>query len=174
MVSIKKATIDDAAAIAEIGRISFLESHGLSASAADIDSYISRKYTLNAVKEDLENPNNIFHIIYYKEHAAGYSKIILNTPHKDIPVQNITVLDRLYLLKEFYDRKLGLQLFDFNLNISKQANQTGIWLYTWIENKRAVSFYQRAGFKIVGAANFPISATHSNPNHLMYLEYGTL
>jgi ribosomal protein S18 acetylase RimI-like enzyme len=46
-----------------------------------------------------------------------------------------------------------------------------MWLYTWTGNERAVSFYLKAGFKIIGSHNFKISATHSNPNHRMLLEF---
>lgn len=171
MTTIQKATIHDAATIATIGKQSFLESHGHSASAADIESYISRKYTADAVQLELADPRNIYHLIYYNGQVAGYSKILLNTTHENIPAPNTTCLDRLYLLKDFYDLKLGAKLLEYNINLSKQANQAGIWLYTWTENKRAIAFYHKAGFKIVGSASFSISPTHANPNHVMYLEY---
>jgi hypothetical protein len=65
MIGIKKATKEDSKLVSEIGRQSFLESHNHSASAADIDSYISKTYTSEAVREELRNPENIFHLIYY-------------------------------------------------------------------------------------------------------------
>ena len=55
--------------------------------------------------------------------------------------------------------------------LSKKKQQKGIWLAVWVENKRAIKFYQKAGFKIVGKYDFQISKTHSNPNHIMYLKY---
>ena len=171
MITIQKATITDAATIAEIGKKSFIESHGHSASATDIDSYVSKKYTLDAIREEIENPENIYHLIFYKGQAAGYSKIILNAANENIPAANVTTLDRLYLLKDFYDLKLGSALLEFNINISKEFHQAGMWLYTWTENKRAIDFYHKTGFNIIGKANFKISETHANPNHVMYLEY---
>lgn len=171
MTTIQKATIEDAATIAEIGKISFLESHGLSATSLDIEDYVSRKYTVDAVKEELSDPENIYHLLYVSDRPAGYSKMILNTANENVPFQNVATLDRLYLLKEFYDLKLGRQLFEHNIQIAENAEQKGIWLYVWTENKRAIRFYERAGFKIVGSTYFKISATHSNPNHIMYLQF---
>lgn len=172
MVSIRKATPADAAIIAEIGKQSFIESHGSSAATADIDEYVAKKYTVPVVAEQLADAGNIIHLIYYDGRVAGYSKINLNTGNEHIAEQNITCLDRLYLLKEFYDLKLGAQLFEYNVAISNQAGQKGIWLYTWVGNTRAISFYARAGFKVIGKTDFKISETHANPNHVMYLEYG--
>lgn len=90
-------------------------------------------------------------------------------PH--IQIENVTKLERLYLLKEFYSLKLGLELFNFNLELSKQNNQAGMWLFVWKENQRAVSFYKKTGFKIIGNYDFKLTETHSNPNHQMLLMY---
>jgi len=46
-----------------------------------------------------------------------------------------------------------------------------MWLFVWIENIRAINFYLKTGFKIIGSHNFNITTTHSNPNHQMYIEY---
>ena len=45
MIKIIKATIDHAELIAEIGKQSFWESHGESASKTDISTFISKTYT---------------------------------------------------------------------------------------------------------------------------------
>ncbi|PQJ11830.1 GNAT family N-acetyltransferase [Flavipsychrobacter stenotrophus] len=171
MTTIRTATITDAATIATIGKRSFLESHGHSASAKDIESYTSRKYTAEALQQELADSGNIYHLIFYKDQIAGYSKIKLNTGNENIAATSITCLDRIYLLKDFYDLKLGAALLNHNIALSQQHDQAGIWLYTWTENTRAVAFYHKAGFNIVGSANFSISPTHANPNHVMYLTY---
>ena len=75
------------------------------------------------------------------------------------------------MLKEFYGLQLGLELFEFNLNLSKQQDQEGMWLFVWKENQRALSFYKKNKFRIIGSHDFKLSETHANPNHLMFLEY---
>lgn len=169
MVTIEKATTDNSALLADIGRITFIQSHGHSAPAADIDAYVTAKYTPTILQQELSDPGNIYHILYHGQQAAGYSKIILNSPHPDIPEPNITKLERIYLLKEFYQLKLGYQLLRFNIDLSKKNNQAGMWLYVWKENHRAVNFYIKAGFQIIGSYDFKLSETHSNPNHRMLL-----
>jgi ribosomal protein S18 acetylase RimI-like enzyme len=171
VISIVKARKKDFQVLTDIGKQSFIESHGSSALAEDIDSYVSKNYINDAFIKELSNPKNIYYIIYYGKQAAGYSKIIFNTPHPNIPIENVTKLERLYLLKEFYDLKLGPELFNFNLEFSKQNNQAGMWLFVWTENHRAINFYKTNGFKIIGSHDFKISETHSNPNHQMLLSY---
>lgn len=171
MTSIKRATAESSSVLAEIGRISFLESHGHSASKKDIDQYVAEKYTEAIFRNELKVENNIYHIIYAENKPAGYSKIILNTSHQNVTLPNTTKLERLYLLKEYYGMKVGQELFHYNLSLSKQQNQLGMWLFVWKENTRAINFYHSAGFEIIGSHDFKISENHSNPNHQMLLKF---
>ena len=171
MIKIVKASVEDSELIAKIGKKAFLESHGDSASAEDLNSFISKTYTKVHISKEFENTKVQYHIIYFNDSAAGFSKIELNTPHKDIKDLNTTKLDRLYLLKAYLGQQLGSKLFDYNIQLSQEKNQNGIWLAVWVENKRAIRFYTKSGFKIVGKYNFKISETRSNPNHIMFLKY---
>lgn len=171
MVTIRQATLSGAMLIADIGAKSYVESHGHSGPVADIKSYVSRKFAVNAIRAELNNGENIFHIISFNGRAVGYSKIMFNDPHPLIAGTAVTKLERLYVLKEYYDLKLGLTLFEFVTDLSKKANQVGIWLFVWIKNQRAITFYKKSGFAIIGNADFKITETHSNPNHIMYLKY---
>lgn len=171
MNSILKAKHNDFRLLADIGRISFIESHGSSATPDDINKYVNEKYSYDVFKEEISDPKNIYNIIYSNNQAAGYSKIIYNVHHKNIQFKNVTKLDRIYLLKEFYSLKLGYELFMYNIELSKKNNQSGMWLFVWKENHRAVEFYKKTGFKIIGSYDFKLTDTHSNPNHQMLLVY---
>jgi ribosomal protein S18 acetylase RimI-like enzyme len=171
MNTITRATLNDAELLAVIGKQTLLESHGHSAPKADMDAYVNKNYSAGFFQNELSNPANIYHIIYHNGQAAGYSKLILDHPHPSITLQHVTKLERIYLLKEFYELKLGRELFNFNMELSKSNKQAGMWLFVWKENPRAISFYLKNGFKIVGSHDFQISETHSNPNHHMFLQY---
>jgi len=171
MTRIVKASMDDSALLADLGKQTFIESHGHSAKKEDIDNYVKEKNSPAFFQQDLSDPANLYHIIYYNDQAAGYSKIILDCSHPNIDIPNVTKLERIYLLKKFYEAKLGQELFNFNLALSKENQQTGMWLYVWKENLRAFNFYKRNGFKPIGSYDFQVSPTHSNPNHHMLLVY---
>ena len=171
MISIVKSDMNDLELLADIGRQTFIESHGHSAPSSEIEAYVTEKYSNDLFKEELENVNNIYYTLFYNNKPAGYSKIILNSLHLNIPLLNATKLERLYLLRDFYDLKLGLELFNHNIQISKQNDQQGMWLFVWKDNDRAVNFYIKNGFKVIGSYNFKISENHSNPNNQMLLTY---
>lgn len=170
-ISVKRGTPGDYLLLAGMAKETFLDAHRKSAPEKDIDFYTGSKYSHEAMLAELNDPENIYHILYYDQRPAGFTKIVFNSPHPEIAEQNITKLERIYVLKEFYRQKIGSRLFDFNHTLSKNNRQAGMWLYVWIENERAFQFYLKQGFRIAGHYDFPISANHTNPNHLMYLKY---
>lgn len=169
MISIIRATKEDYSLIVNIGKISVREAHKDSCSVEDMTDYLERNYNNEAIKKQLSDPTNIYNIIYYNGNPVGFSKIILNAVHSNIVAKNVTMLDRIYLLKEFHGLKLGLELMNSNIEFSRNNNQSGIWLYTWIGNSRAIDFYLKAGFTIIGSYKFYVTKTYYNMNHQMFL-----
>ena len=129
MTSITKVKKKDFQLLSNIGKTSFIESHGSNAPIAEINIYLNEKFNDEVLKEELNDLKNIYHIVYHDNQPAGYSKIIFNTPHPNIQLKNVTKVERLYLLKEFHNLKSGFELLTFNIELTKKNNQAGIWLY---------------------------------------------
>lgn len=170
MTSVIRATEKDYRPIVDIGKVAVEEAHRNSTSAENLNEYLEKNYNDHAIKEELADPDNIYHTISYNRNPVGFSKIILNATEPGIMAKNVTKLDRIYLLKEFFGMKLGLELLNFNTRLAKNNDQAGIWLYTWIGNKRAIDFYLKAGFTIAGSHKFYVTDTYYNLNHLMFLD----
>ena len=172
MISIIKATESDYNSIASIGKVSVADSHIGSCTDEEMNDYLEKNYNSDTIKKELNDVSNIYYLINYDGKTAGFSKIILNAKHPNIAAENVTKLDRIYLLKEYYGLKLGLELLNFNIELSKSNNQSGMWLYTWVENKRAIDFYLKTGFEIIGNHKFYVTTTHYNLSHQMMLNFG--
>ncbi len=169
--NILRISKNDADLLSRLAIQSFIESHGHSASPEEIRNYYTQYYNEQALAEELTEAKNIFHIIYYDGKPAGFSKLILNCALTEISLENVAKLERIYLLQEFHDLKLGWKLFEFNRKLAESNGQNGMWLYVWKENSQALNFYKKAGFKIIGNYDFRISPTHINPNHVMILQF---
>jgi len=170
MISFEKADKSHAHLLSEIAGLTIIESHGRSAKPEDINYFIAQKYNPETFAGELINPKNNYHLAYYQNRLAGFSNIIFNFPYAESKMEDVAKLDRIFILKEFYDLKLGYQLFEFNRNLAREYNQKGIWLYVWKENERAIKFYKKNGFEIIGHFDYKISETHSNPNYQMFLK----
>ncbi len=171
MIRIEKATKNDADMLAELGVITFLQAHANSAPQEDLDAYMKKNYTVEAFENELCEIKNNYFIFYYLEKPVAYSKIVFNVSVKAISNHQIAKLDRIYLLESHYGSGFAQKLLNFSVKLAKENGQTGLWLYTWKENKRAIYFYQKMGFKIVGEYDFAVSKKHKNPNWIMWLEF---
>lgn len=169
MIQIRKPNKKDIPALVELAKITFFQSHGHSASTQDIQHYIEQNYTADRFEKELVDPSNLYYLLWSENKLVGYSNIKMNHAHAAIHEENVAKLDRIYLLESHHGLGLGEELLQFNIQLAKTNNQARVWLYTWVENKRAIRFYEKKGFKILRKHNFKISATHSNPNWVMGL-----
>ncbi|RYF85513.1 MAG: GNAT family N-acetyltransferase [Chitinophagaceae bacterium] len=171
MEKIVRLTAADATLLASVGSTSLIESHGHSAPDEIMQAYKEKYFSEEACCAELQDESNVFSVIFHNGEPAGYFKIIYDVPHPAVSLQPVTKLERLYLLKEFYDLKLGHQLLQEAVDLSKAAGDKGMWLEVWQKNERAVSFYQKQGFKTIGEDRFVLSPTHANPIWVMLLRY---
>jgi diamine N-acetyltransferase len=167
MIVLRPLTIDDAPLLATVGRQTLLESHGHSAPAEVMQAYVDRSFSEAACRAELEDSGNIFYGAFYEGALAGYFKIIMSVPHPAVALQPSTKLERLYLLNTYLDLKLGHQLLQKAIELSKAAGEKSMWLNVWKENGRAIRFYEKQGFVTVGESDFVLTEAHSNPNWVM-------
>ena len=170
-MEIQKATTENSETIWFIGLTSFLSSHGKSASKEFIDTFILEHYNPGTISKELSNPINNYFLLFQNSNPLGFSNLQLNNSHSYLSFKNVAKLDRIYFLEVTYGKGFGAELLKHNIEFSIKYKQKGIWLFTWVENDRAVKFYRKFGFKTIGKHNYKISKTHTNPNHIMYLEH---
>ncbi len=171
MVSVVRLTSTDAELLSTIGGTSLIESHGHSATPQIMQEYVDKNFRTEACRNELIDESNIFYAIFYNNEPAGYYKIILNKPHPAVALQPVTYMERLYLLSRFYNLKLGQQLMQHAVNLSKNSSERGMWLTVWQKNERALRFYQKAGFAVVEEGKFVLTEKYSNPTWVMMMEY---
>lgn len=171
MISLVQLTPADADLLADMGGVSLLQSHGHSAPAEVMQAYVDKSFSAEACAAELSNEAHVFYAAFYKHQPAGYFKTIYNIPHKAVNLQPVTKLERLYVLNQFFELKLGQPLLQKAVELSKEAGDKGMWLNVWKENKRAIRFYEKQGFQTVGESLFVLTETHANPNWVMLLEY---
>jgi GNAT superfamily N-acetyltransferase len=166
-----KASLQHAKVLNELGAETFYKSHKDSAPAHEIAAYMKKVYSLEAIKNELTNPVNIYHIIRHEDTAAGFSKIALTIKHPAIKLECVSKMDQIYLLDSFHGLKLGAKLLSHNIDFSKSRGENGMWLVVWAGNTTAIAFYEKFGFRNVVRDQFHLTETHRSPCYIMLLEY---
>ncbi len=158
MIKIKTATQADTDVLALLGRQTWDESHGhYIEDKNDLLKYLDNNFSVSKTKQDIDNPNNLFYIIYADDLPAGYAKLILNATNENVVSQNNCRLERIFILNDFIPLKIGKQLLIFVEEQAKALKIDAMWLTVYIKNIRAIRFYEKNEFKNVGDINFEVS-----------------
>jgi ribosomal protein S18 acetylase RimI-like enzyme len=158
MINIKIAKKSDVEVLALLGRITYVESHGLFIDdKEDLFKYNNKAFSISKTKLDLADSNNLFYIIYIDDLPVGYAKLVLNKTNDNIASKNNCCLERIYILNEFIPLKIGLKFLNFLEEKAKELLLDTMWLSVYVKNGRAIRFYKKNQFKYLGRLNFLVN-----------------
>lgn len=86
--------------------------------------------------------------------TVGYAQLKVGVPTECIEDPAPMCLARIYLEKSATGRGYGATLMRKCLESAVEKGGELIWLSVWEENKRAIAFYRKFGFEIVGTHTF--------------------
>ena len=151
---IRRATPDDAVALAELGSTTFIESFGQLYVARDLEAFLEESHTVDAYAKALANPDYALWIAIRDGRAIGYAQAgPCGLPHDDVRPGD-GELKRLYLLKSEQNGGVGRALFDQALAWLERDGPRPLWISVWSENLGAQRFYGRCGFQYAGEYEF--------------------
>ncbi len=160
MIEIKKATPKNTEILALLSRITYIESHGhYIKDKNDLNQYVNHAFSVSKIGQEIRDSQSLFHIIYVNELPVGYFKLVLNDNHKNVPSPDNCRLERIYVLNEFIPMKLGQQLLNNAEEKARELKLDTMWLSVYIENNRAIRFYQKNGFTSIGELDFMVNGS---------------
>ncbi|WP_299222094.1 GNAT family N-acetyltransferase [uncultured Aquimarina sp.] len=132
----------------EIGRQTFYDAFGPPHNTPEnIHYYLSQKFTLEKITNEILNPESQFYFVFHKGEIAGYLKFNSGKTQTEIVKGKSLEIERIYIIKPYQGKGIGQHLFDYAKRIANEKALEFIWLGVWDKNKRAIKFYERNGFK---------------------------
>jgi len=156
-LKIKKAQITDAAIIAVLGQVTFMETYRhLFEDLNELIDYCESSFSVQKLERDIMRPNNHFFIAWFDSLPVGYALIKFENSNNSGSNNRMSQLDRIYVLKEFLNKKIGQKLKDALIEKALAEKSDCIWLHVNPENDRAIHFYKKNGFSKIGNDTFSI------------------
>lgn len=146
------ATPGDVETLAHIGKETFVDTFGAANTIENVKSYVEKNFTVDQQRQELEDTRCTFILLYDGDQVAGYAKL----KSGDADDQGKLEIERIYARKEYIGKKAGKVLMQTCLDFAHNGHYDRIWLGVWEHNARAISFYERWGFKTVGAHPFQL------------------
>ena len=158
-ITIRPCVLGDAAALALVGKATFLETYAGVLPGMDILAHCETEHGEAYYAQALSEPGRWLWIAEIDEGLAPVGFAMLSPP--DLPVQTghtDVELKRIYLLHRFQGTGLGGRLMSAALEHSQQKGFTSMLLGVYGGNARAIAFYARQGYVEAGVRKFRVGA----------------
>jgi ribosomal protein S18 acetylase RimI-like enzyme len=146
-ISIQKASVFDIILLQKICKQTFLETYSSDNKEENMIKYIEEEFSAEKLEVELMDQNAEFYFALLESKIIGYLKINLGKSQTEIQGENALEIQRIYVLKEFQGKKIGISLYEKAMEIARKAEVDYVWLGVWEENPTAIQFYEKVGFK---------------------------
>ena len=152
---LRPARIDDAEALADLGRRSFCAAFAHLYKEEDLEAFLEQAYTPHVVAEEIRDPNLVHCLVEDDAGLAAFCKIALASPYRHhSDAASPIALNQLYTDPARTGEGLGAMLMDWVFDQARSHAADAIQLSVWSENARAQRFYARYGFKKIADIDF--------------------
>lgn len=156
-VTIRRAAHQDRAALADIAARTFPLACPPQSTAADIALYISTRLTVDTLARELQSTGTVFYLAEAADTVVGYAMLVGQVaPPADLDARNPVELQRIYVDGAWHGRGVADHLMRTCLHHARTHGYDLIWLGTNEANERAIAFYRRHHFEIVGSKTFAL------------------
>ena len=168
-VRLRRATAADAAALALVGGATFLEAFPWMLPGADIVAHCARHHTAEAYTRYLAQPGTAVVLAEAAPGGApvGYAMLAApELPSFEVQPEDIE-LKRIYIFSRFRrspvdggaeGRTPAQAMLDWSVESARTSGKRRLLLGTHAENRRAIGFYERNGFRPAGTRVFQVGS----------------
>jgi diamine N-acetyltransferase len=157
---IRAAHRSDIEALAVLAAQTFREAFAGDNAPDDINSYVSEAFSAERLRSEFADARNQFVLAFLGEREApvGYAKLRMGRADASVQGPDPIELERLYVLRSALGRGIGAALMRACLDAASRGGHRTLWLGVWERNARAIAFYERWGFEVVGDHAFHLGS----------------
>ncbi len=162
MILIREATTKDAKLLVELKQQTFRDTFEGENEPGDMDIYCERHFNENIQRSELESNQFTLFICECEGETSGYAQIHWQSDTDSIDARNPAEIQRFYILKQWHGKGVAKQLMKVCLEEIANHLCDIVWLGVWEHNQRAIAFYQKYLFNVVGNKTFTLGTDHQN------------
>jgi ribosomal protein S18 acetylase RimI-like enzyme len=157
---IRRPKLDEAELMAQFAAARFCETFGHLYHLDDLKEHLEQRYTADVFGEYILD-NEMLLIAAFAENGeiVGYAK----AGDVEVPFEpranKCKELHRLYVRSDMKGSGLGLKLYQLVLDYVNSKEASELYLGVWSQNARAIAFYSRQGFEMVGKYLYQVGRT---------------
>lgn len=123
-----------------------------------MDQYCHKAFGPGMQKRELTDPEVMTFLALSETTIVGYGQIRLGSRTTCIACDNAAEIQRLYVGSTWQGKQLAQELLRKLVGAATRSGAECIWLGVWERNARAIRFYEKAGFSVVGEHQFSLGS----------------
>jgi ribosomal protein S18 acetylase RimI-like enzyme len=158
-ITLRQAHAPDLGHLIFLGRTTFIETYkGVGSGRPEGLEEEFGKQEFNEAKLAPAIAAGAFFVADIDRAPAGFLRIERNSPHPSVPSSRVLQVSQLYVLKKHQGAGLGKALLMEAVRVARAEELVGLWLEVWDQNAKAIEFYKRFGFQVVGTSPWRFKA----------------
>jgi diamine N-acetyltransferase len=157
-IQIRHGVLEDAPALAEFAARSFAEAFAADNRPEDLQAHLESSYGVTQQSRELSDPNEITLLVFATETLIAFAQVRRKIPPECITLAQAIEVHRFYVDRIAHGKGVAQALMAAVKAAAKEFDAKHLWLSAWERNPRAVAFYAKMGFEIVGNANFVVGS----------------
>lgn len=155
-IQVRIASSADNILLAELGGRTFSETFAPDNAPEDMALYLAASFSPEKQAAELTDSKTTFLIAGIASAQVGYARLRLGLPPYSMTGTKPIEIVRLYAATPWIGLGVGAALMTSCLEIARSKGCDTIWLDVWERNSRAIAFYQKWSFEIVGTQSFQL------------------
>jgi diamine N-acetyltransferase len=159
IATIRRATEADAVLLSQLATRLFEETFGPMNNPADMRAYVTGAFSVEAERDALTDANRVVWITEDDNRAAlGYAALRRGSTADGVVAMRPAEVQRIYVAQEWHGQGVGNALMRTCVDHARLWHCDVIWLGVWERNPRAIAFYEKGGFRVVGRQSFQLGS----------------
>lgn len=155
--TLRTARPDDATALSALMRATFVASNGHCSTPANVAAFLDTVYTPARQRAEIENPDIRTVLVQHDGTLQGFAQLrFAAAAPACVTLARPFELGRIYLAAALQGRGAAAALLRNIDTAARARGSDGLWLNVWQEQPRAIAFYAKHGFSIVGTSIFQV------------------
>jgi GNAT superfamily N-acetyltransferase len=160
--AVRTARPSDVGALSALAESTFRETYGRFNTSADMDAYCLQHHTPEVIGKEIVTPGVEFIVCEHDAELIAFAQLVRNATTHHLVARRPMEVHRFYVAAPWIGRGIS-QLLVADLKArAKQGGADYLWLGVWEKNLRAIAFYQKSGFGVVGRQTFKLGADIQN------------
>jgi GNAT superfamily N-acetyltransferase len=164
--SLRHATADDLPAYGAFLRRIFEATYGPAHPPERMARHLDERFSDEQLRAELADPAHTLLLMEMRGVLSGFALLHASAAPPEVVGARPVEVARFYVGTEWHGHGLATLLMASALQVARDAGHDVAWLGVWERNPRAIRYYQKEGFRIIGR-NVYVFGGQAEDDHLM-------